>query len=27
MALHSWLIYLVAVIGLSITPGPNTLLA
>ena len=27
MALHSWLIYLLAVIGLSITPGPNTLLA
>ncbi|KAG1083014.1 hypothetical protein G6F40_014914 [Rhizopus arrhizus] len=27
MALHRWLIYLVAVIGLSITPGPNTLLA
>ncbi|MEB6664233.1 LysE family transporter [Achromobacter ruhlandii] len=27
MALHSWLIYLVAVTGLSITPGPNTLLA
>ncbi|MGB3432880.1 LysE family translocator [Achromobacter sp.] len=27
MALHSWLIYLVAVIGLSVTPGPNTLLA
>lgn len=27
MALHSWLIYLMAVTGLSITPGPNTLLA
>lgn len=27
MALHSWLIYLVAVTGLSLTPGPNTLLA
>lgn len=27
MALHSWLIYLVAVIGLSLTPGPNSLLA
>ncbi|CAB3889277.1 LysE family translocator [Achromobacter deleyi] len=27
MALHSWLIYLVAVTGLSVTPGPNTLLA
>ena len=27
MALHSWIIYLVAVIGLSVTPGPNTLLA
>ena len=27
MALHTWLIYLVAVIGLSLTPGPNSLLA
>ncbi|OZI71467.1 LysE family translocator [Bordetella genomosp. 12] len=27
MALHSWLIYLIAVTGLSLTPGPNTLLA
>lgn len=27
MALHSWLLYLVAVTGLSLTPGPNTLLA
>ena len=27
MALHTWLIYLVAVIGLSLTPGPNGLLA
>lgn len=26
MALHTWLIYLVAAIGLSITPGPNSLL-
>jgi threonine/homoserine/homoserine lactone efflux protein len=25
--LHIWLIYLVAVIGLSLTPGPNSLLA
>ena len=27
MALQTWLIYLVAVIGLSCTPGPNSLLA
>ena len=27
MALHSWLLYLTAVIGLSLTPGPNGLLA
>jgi homoserine/homoserine lactone efflux protein len=27
MALHTWLIYLVAVTGLSLTPGPNSLLA
>lgn len=27
MSLQSWLIYLVAVTGLSLTPGPNTLLA
>lgn len=27
MALQNWLIYLVAVIGLSLTPGPNSLLA
>ena len=27
MALHTWLIYLVAAIGLSLTPGPNSLLA
>ena len=27
MALLSWLIYLVAAIGLSLTPGPNSLLA
>jgi len=27
MALHSWVLYLVAVAGLSITPGPNTLMA
>lgn len=26
MAMHLWLIYLVAVIGLSLTPGPNSLL-
>lgn len=26
MALHTWLIYLLAVIGLSFTPGPNSLL-
>ncbi|WP_027896766.1 LysE family translocator [Zestomonas thermotolerans] len=26
MALHTWLLYLVAVIGLSLTPGPNGLL-
>lgn len=27
MALHTWLVYLIAVIGLSLTPGPNGLLA
>lgn len=27
MSLHTWLLYLVAVTGLSFTPGPNTLLA
>ncbi len=27
MSLQSWLIYLIAVTGLSLTPGPNTLLA
>jgi len=27
MTLHTWLLYLIAVTGLSITPGPNTLLA
>ncbi len=27
MALHTWLIYLLAVVGLSLTPGPNALLA
>lgn len=27
MALHTWLIYLLAVIGLALTPGPNSLLA
>ncbi|SIS24480.1 Threonine/homoserine/homoserine lactone efflux protein [Aquipseudomonas alcaligenes] len=27
MALHTWLIYLTAVFGLSLTPGPNGLLA
>ncbi|WP_019936491.1 LysE family translocator [Bordetella sp. FB-8] len=27
MALHTWLLYLLASTGLSITPGPNTLLA
>jgi homoserine/homoserine lactone efflux protein len=27
MALHTWLIYLTAVLGLSLTPGPNGLLA
>jgi len=27
MTLHTWLLYLVAVTGLSLTPGPNTLLA
>ncbi|MET1079068.1 MAG: LysE family transporter [Pseudomonas sp.] len=26
MALHSWLLYLTAVLGLSLTPGPNALL-
>ncbi|HUE93047.1 LysE family translocator [Pseudomonas sp.] len=27
MALHTWLLYLTAVIGLALTPGPNGLLA
>jgi threonine/homoserine/homoserine lactone efflux protein len=27
MALHTWLLYLTAVLGLSLTPGPNGLLA
>jgi len=27
MALHTWLLYLVAALGLSLTPGPNSLLA
>ncbi|MEX5623572.1 LysE family translocator, partial [Pseudomonas syringae] len=27
MALDTWLIYLLASIGLSLTPGPNSLLA
>lgn len=27
MALHTWLLYLVAAVGLSVTPGPNSLLA
>ena len=27
MELNTWLLYLVAAIGLSITPGPNSLLA
>ena len=27
MALHTWLIYVIAVTGLSLTPGPNGLLA
>ncbi|SFO99751.1 LysE family translocator [Pseudomonas borbori] len=27
MVLHTWLLYLVAIIGLSLTPGPNGLLA
>ena len=26
MALHTWILYLVAAIGLSLTPGPNSLL-
>jgi threonine/homoserine/homoserine lactone efflux protein len=26
MALHTWLLYLVAAFGLSLTPGPNSLL-
>jgi len=26
MALHTWLLYLVAALGLSLTPGPNSLL-
>lgn len=26
MALHAWLLYLVAAIGLSLTPGPNSML-
>ena len=27
MAWHTWLIYLMAAVGLSLTPGPNSLLA
>lgn len=27
MALHTWLLYLIAITGLSLTPGPNGLLA
>jgi threonine/homoserine/homoserine lactone efflux protein len=27
MALHTWLLYLLAAAGLSVTPGPNTLMA
>jgi homoserine/homoserine lactone efflux protein len=27
MAVHTWLIYLLAAIGLSLSPGPNSLLA
>lgn len=27
MAIHTWLMYLLAVVGLSLTPGPNSLLA
>jgi homoserine/homoserine lactone efflux protein len=27
MALHTWLLYLAAAVGLSLTPGPNSLLA
>lgn len=27
MALHTWLIYLTAIVGLALTPGPNGLLA
>lgn len=27
MAWHTWLIYLIAAVGLSLTPGPNSLLA
>ncbi|UCE30922.1 MAG: LysE family translocator [Burkholderiales bacterium] len=27
MALHTWTLYLIAAIGLSLTPGPNSLLA
>lgn len=27
MALHTWLLYLATVLGLSLTPGPNSLLA
>ena len=26
MALHTWLLYLIAAVGLSLTPGPNSLL-
>jgi threonine/homoserine/homoserine lactone efflux protein len=26
MSWHTWLLYLVAAIGLSVTPGPNSLL-
>jgi len=26
MALHAWLVYLVAAVGLSLTPGPNSML-
>ena len=26
MALHTWMLYLVAAVGLSVTPGPNSLL-
>ncbi|HSC82243.1 MAG TPA: LysE family transporter, partial [Pseudomonas sp.] len=27
MALHTWLLYFTAIIGLALTPGPNGLLA